>query len=374
MLVHLFDTGEICYYKDKDNNYYGINYSYMDKGVLREYANVSPVETYLDEDGDVCHDYDDDMWEIDADIVQGYVDDYTKNNCEIVESGDMAEDEDIFKVKDGDNGWYEDLFDLLHPEIATFRLDNTIRELPNYYKEQTAKFQLYQKCIISDCIRRGYRWEEHHHDLAYKYLDSNSTVVEVGAHIGTLTVILSKLSKEVYSFEPLKQSYDLLNKNLDLNNCKNVKTFKKGIGDKKGKIKIDFIADGNCGATVLQGGSINKTWKNKNDLELDLEVDVITLDSLKLDSLDYLKIDVEGYEENVIRGGLKIINKFKPVIVLECMGDYDYGSIITDEQIETKFKKLLELGYSYKNLISECNTDLGEKIWDILFIPKENKK
>ena len=56
------------------------------------------------------------------------------------------------------------------------------------------------------------------------------------------------------------------------------------------------------------------------------------------------------------------------------MGDYDYGSIITDEQIETKFKKLLELGYTYKNLISECNADLGEKIWDILFIPKENKK
>ena len=172
----------------------------MDKGVLREFADVTPTDSYLDEDGDICHDYDDDMWEIDADVVQGYVDSYIKYKGKIVESGDEAEDEDIFRVKDGDNGWYEELYELLNPELKTFGLDSKIHELPNYCKDQTAKFQLYKNCIISNCIRRGYRWEEHHHDLAYKYLNSESIVVEVGAHIGTLTVMLSKLSKKVYSF------------------------------------------------------------------------------------------------------------------------------------------------------------------------------
>ena len=365
MLEFIFDSGEICYYKDKDNNYFGLNYIYIDKSVFREYTDISPAHSYKDEDGDVCHEYNDDIWDLDSDIIQGYVDDYIKYKYPIIEDGNLAEDEHIFKVFEGDNGWHEELTEFLNPEIKTFGLDTKIHELPNYYKDQSAKFQLYKNCIISDCIRRGYRWEEHHHDLAYKYLNSDSIVVEVGAHIGTLTVILSKLSKKVYTYEPIKQSYDLLNKNLLLNNCKNVISYQKGVGDEIGKTKVGYISEGNCGATILQGGSIEKHWYKKTDVD----VDMITLDSLNLDRIDYLKIDVEGYEEKVINGGLKIINKYKPIIVLECMGDYDLGTIISDEKIKIKFKNLLDLGYTFKNLITECNTEEGEKIWDILFLP-----
>tara|TARA_R110000744_G_scaffold110555_1_gene208491 strand:- start:2161 stop:3276 length:1116 start_codon:yes stop_codon:yes gene_type:complete len=367
MLEFLFDTGEVCYYKDNKNNYYAINYSYIDKDIFREYADVKPTYSYRDEDGDVCHEYDDDMWDLDSDIIQGYVDDYIKYKNPFAENGDIASDEDIFKVIEDDNGWHEDLTELLNPGLKTFGLDEKIHELPNYYKDQSAKFNLYKNCIISDCIRRGYKWEEHQHNLAHKYLNSESVVVEVGAHIGTLTVILSKLSKNVHSYEPLKQSYDLLNKNLLLNNCKNVKTYQKGVGDEIGNTKVGFISDGNCGATILSGGAVQKHWYNKTDIDVDL----ITLDSLKLDRLDYLKIDVEGYEEKVIKGGLKLINKYKPVIVMECMEDYDLGTIIRDETLEIKFKNLLELGYTYKNLITECNADEEEKIWDVLFIPTE---
>ncbi|MDA7669971.1 FkbM family methyltransferase [Akkermansiaceae bacterium] len=249
----------------------------------------------------------------------------------------------------------------------TFLVDKKIHEIPNYYKDKSAKFQLYEYCIISDCIRRGYKWEEHQHDLAHKYINSDSVVVEVGAHIGSLTIILSKLSKNVHCFEPLKQSYDLLRKNLLLNNCKNVITYQKGVGDEIGNTKVGYISNGNCGATILKGGSVDKYWKNKTDLDVEL----VTLDSLNLDRLDYLKIDVEGYEENVIKGGLNTINNFKPIIVIECMEDYNLGSIISDKTLKSRFNNLLDLGYTYKNLLSECKWEEGEKIWDILFLPKK---
>ena len=369
MLEFLFDTGETCYYKDKDNNYYALNYNYIDKYLFREYADVTPSHSYKDEDGDICHEYDDDMWDLDSDIIQGYVDDYIKSKGPICENGDLAEDENIFKVIEDDNGWHEELIELLNPSDIpnTFILDKEIFELPNYYKDQTAKFQLYKNCIISDCIRRGYRWEEHHHDLAYKYLNSESIVVEIGSHIGTLTIILSKIAKKVYAFEPLKQSFDILNKNILLNNCENVISNQKGVGEKIGKTKIGFISEGNCGATILKGGSVDKYWDNKTDIDVDL----VTLDSLKLDRLDYLKIDVEGYEENVIKGGLKTIKKFKPVIVMECMEDYNLGSMISAETLKIRYKNILDLGYTYKNILYECNWEQGEKIWDILFLPNK---
>ena len=108
----LFDTGETCYYKDKDSNYYALNYWYMDKAEFREYAGVEPEYSYLDEDGDICHEWEDDRWDLDGDIIQGYVDNYLKKKYSIVEDGDSAEDGDIFKVKAEDNGWHEELLEL----------------------------------------------------------------------------------------------------------------------------------------------------------------------------------------------------------------------------------------------------------------------
>lgn len=114
MLDLLFNTGETCYYSDKGNNYYALNYCYINKAVFREFADVSPVNSYKDEDGDVCHEYNDDMWDLDSDIIQRFVDDYINCNYPIVQNGDRADDEDIFKVIEGDNGWHEELMGLLN--------------------------------------------------------------------------------------------------------------------------------------------------------------------------------------------------------------------------------------------------------------------
>jgi len=107
-----FDDGETAYFVDVDNNYYCIGYYYMDKSLLRDYANVSPIDAYKDEDGDMCFDYDDDRWDVDSDIIEKYVADIVKKKYEIKNNGSEAEDGELFRVVEGDNGWYEHLMEL----------------------------------------------------------------------------------------------------------------------------------------------------------------------------------------------------------------------------------------------------------------------
>ena len=253
----------------------------------------------------------------------------------------------------------------------TFIVDEKVWDVRNYFKEHTIKFQLYKNCIISDCIRKGYRWEEYQHYLASKYINSDSVVVEIGAHIGTLTMVFSKLAKTVYAFEPTKESFDLLNKNISLNECKNVISKQVGVGDKIESTKIGWIGNNNSGATILEGGMVTNevlsSAENGSTNSIETKIDLINLDVLTLDRLDYLKIDVEGYEEKVIKGGLNTIKKFKPIIVMECMDDYSKKEPISKLNLENKYKSLLDLGYTYK-ILGKGNID---KNWDVLFIPKK---
>ncbi len=252
----------------------------------------------------------------------------------------------------------------------TFIVDEKVWDVRNYFKEHTIKFQLYKNCIISDCIRKGYRWEEYQHYLASKYINSDSVVVEIGAHIGTLTMVFSKLAKTVYAFEPTKESFDLLNKNISLNECKNVISKQVGVGDKIESTKIGWIGNNNSGATILEGGMVTNevlsSAENGSTNSIETKIDLINLDVLTLDRLDYLKIDVEGYEEKVIKGGLNTIRKFKPIIVMECMDDYSKQKPISKVNLENKYKSLLDIGYTYK-ILGRGNID---KNWDVLFKPK----
>jgi hypothetical protein len=109
-LEYVYDDGDVLFLTD-GTNYYGLNYNDIDKSELREYTNIEPTEVEKDEDGDLSYYYDDDSWEVDYEILEEYIKDYFKYDCEIVESGEelAASQGAIFKVTEGDNGWHESL-------------------------------------------------------------------------------------------------------------------------------------------------------------------------------------------------------------------------------------------------------------------------
>ena len=99
------------------------------------------------------------------------------------------------------------------------------------------------------------------------------------------------------------------------------------------------------------------SWINKT--QTDIDVELITIDSLNLDKLDFIKIDVEGYEPLVIEGGINTIKKYKPIITLESWKDH-YGSVDINYTKEL-FKNLLDIGYDIEHIIGP----------DFLFVPND---
>jgi FkbM family methyltransferase len=238
-------------------------------------------------------------------------------------------------------------------ENPYFNTDHVCK-VTNYHKETDAFFKVFDDCIISEELRHNRIWEAHLHSIFDKYITPDSTVVEVGCHIGSHSVKLSKLCKFLYCFEPMPTSNALLLKNLNLNSCKNVKVFLEGLSKTKSKTFFQYSMIGNIGASSLAENPLSSGVDNpsllKNSIQSskDIEVNLITLDSLCLESLDFMKIDVEGYEPYVLEGANKSIKKFMPIIVLESytsfLGTIDF------EFTKNKFQSLIQLGYKMQHI------------------------
>lgn len=119
-----------------------------------------------------------------------------------------------------------------------------------------------------------------------KYVKPGMTVFDVGANIGLHTFRLKKLvGKEgiVVAVEPDKSIFEILKRNEKLNNC-------------------SIIAE-------------NIAFSDKNtDTEMTMDR---YIDGLRVDRVDFMKIDTEGYEYKIIKGGRETLKKFKPVMVME---------------------------------------------------------
>lgn len=140
-----------------------------------------------------------------------------------------------------------------------------------------------------------------------KTVKKGDTVLDIGANVGYYTILASKLvgpKGKVYAFEPDPDNLVLLNKNLELNGCKNVVVSPFALSDENGK---DFLVKDsvNPGESTL---SLRKKGKR-------IEIQKITLDAFLenegIEEIDVAKIDVEGAEIGVLKGGLKTLKNSK---------------------------------------------------------------
>ena len=237
-------------------------------------------------------------------------------------------------------------------ESPHYNIDHVCK-VTNYHNGTDAVFKVFDDCIISEELRHNRKWEPHLHSIFDKYITSNSTVVEVGCHIGSHSVKLSKLCKFLYCFEPMPKSNALLLKNLNLNSCNNVNVFTEGLSKTKSKTFFQYSMIGNIGASSLADNPTppegeNPFLKHSIQSSKDIEVHLITLDSLCLEALDFMKIDVEGYEPYVLEGAMESIKKFMPIIVLESYSSF-LGTI-DFEFTKNKFQNLIQLGYNMQHI------------------------
>ena len=234
-------------------------------------------------------------------------------------------------------------------------IDNTIYEIKNYLPcGNSAYFKCFKNTsdVVCNDIKKGNIWEKELHDLIINLnLDEDSVILEAGTHIGTHTILLSNLTKKVYGFEPFPETHKLAIENFKLNNIDNVILSSKALSDGNKIIEVEYH---NPTTRNIGGWGIHFTKDKEftDNLSPYISIETITIDSLKLDKLDLIKLDVEGNELKVINGGIKTIEKFRPIIILEHWCPYP---VIDINKTKCQFNILINIGYKIKQI--GCSPD-----------------
>lgn len=139
------------------------------------------------------------------------------------------------------------------------------------------------------------------------------TVVEVGANIGSHSVALARACAPgpLYLFEPQQRVFQILCANLVLNDIRNAIASPDACGDEDGVVVIpalDYGVAGNFGGVSVQPDGPEAVGH---------KVRSVRLDSLGLTACHLLKIDVEGFEAQVLRGAAETIRRCRPVLYVE---------------------------------------------------------
>lgn len=193
-----------------------------------------------------------------------------------------------------------------------------------------------------DTIKRdivaGWQWGWHIVEACKKHVRPGTVVIEVGAHIGTHTVPISRLVGawgRVYAFEPQRKVYRELYHNLALNGVTNAVPLRFAIGAGQARvIEMNPPPPGNEGGTGVGAGGDRAELRS--------------LDSFGFEQVSVLKIDVEGYENEVLKGASDTIRRNRPVILIEILGDapYETASPEAIDQIHSTWKLIEAFDYS----------------------------
>jgi len=152
---------------------------------------------------------------------------------------------------------------------------------------------------------------------AKKFLKPDSIVIDAGANIGVFSVFAATIAKQgkIFAFEPVKKTYDIMQRNV--RGLSQVLSFQKGLGEKEGVHEI-LTSYRSAGMSAMVDSELAE--KNKKYFDGAEKVEITTIDKVvereKIPRVDFIKIDTEGYEANVLEGARETIKKWKPVIAM----------------------------------------------------------
>jgi FkbM family methyltransferase len=228
-----------------------------------------------------------------------------------------------------------------------------------YFKEtQFGTFCLLEKDLISNFISNYGYWEQHLFYFYSQFIKEEYIIIDGGANIGFHTVCFAALANKgkIYSFEPQPLIFNLLSTNILINGSTDiVNQFRLGLGETNNKLKMSPLKD-----QLFSEDCINYGGRSLTDLEEgEEEVEMTTIDNLNLDKLDFIKLDIQGFELEAIKGGEKTLKNNHPIFFLE-----NYLDSIKDQKA---IEILNKWGYEVYRL------QIGNKEDCIAFYPPKHK-
>ncbi|MCB0706625.1 MAG: FkbM family methyltransferase [Saprospiraceae bacterium] len=221
--------------------------------------------------------------------------------------------------------------------------------------------------IIQRQLIQGVQWDRNLYQLIYELIKEFNcqSLLNVGCHIGTLCLPISRYIKQVTAIEAFPPTYELLLENIQLNQIKNIQTFNFALGNESDVIyfmdqQTERVSNNTGGMHVFTKTDILENRKSSHLVSMQLTGDMKRLDDLKeIEPFDILLIDVEGSENALLEGARNTIEKNRPILIIEI---WDDQKRIEENMAESRFdviEKILDMGYTLRRQQGD----------DFIFIP-----
>lgn len=207
-----------------------------------------------------------------------------------------------------------------------------------------------------------------------KLVKMGDTAFDIGSHVGMIAIYLGKIVGEkgkIYCFEPFPISFERLKNNIYINNFNNIQLNNLAISDSVG------IADFYYQPNDFQLNSLGKVSDGIKRLDHNIKVETNTIDNYceknNINKINFIKIDTEGYEYNVLLGAEKMLHsknidiiQFEisktplesigrnPAEIVEYLNRKGYGVYEYNENAEA-FKKIGIINSGYDNFYASFN-------------------
>ena len=208
----------------------------------------------------------------------------------------------------------------------------------------------YKNGCVDEVIENTGRWEPELETLLKKLLVKGGVFLDIGANIGYHSLAVAKKysnSVQVYSFEPQPSLCSQINASIKKNNLTNIHVVPFALSNQDGELQINIPEENVGGSSLIPNLNYHIAFKRP------VLIQVKTLDVLAKDygRVNVIKLDVEGFELEVLQGGIQVLRSSRPVIVLEFSPIiYSYSQAVNANAIID----LLEgIGYSFYNLKGE---------------------
>ena len=168
------------------------------------------------------------------------------------------------------------------------------------------------------------------HEKEFRYfltlVPNRGTVLDIGANIGIMSVLLAKKSDQisVYSFEPIPDNLKAMKRLVRVYSLKNIQVIASAVGEDQGNLTM--VVPEIMHAKMHGLARVISDQPNAiQEMGKPISVPVLSLDNFeplrKINEIVAVKIDVENFEYYVLKGGIQIIEKHKPIILCELWDD-----------------------------------------------------